>query len=110
MLVAATLAVQLLAAACEDKSVTVTNPLPPNVSQSWLKEHKPNGTVLLTVNVDPTGHATSVTIKSASSGLDPTFVKASIDAARDSTYSPAMHECKAVSGTYLFKVQTAPHP
>ena len=108
MLLAATLAAQLLAAACLDRNVKVTNPLPPDVSEAWLKAHKPNGTVLLTVDVDAQGHVTSVTIKSATASLPDEFVKASVKAARDSTYAPAMHDCKAVAGSYLFRVETKP--
>ena len=85
MILAATLAAVLLAAACTDKEVTVTNPLPPNISESYLKAHHLKGNVLLTVGV-------------------------SAQAARDSAYSPATHRCQTVAGTYLFKVEVSPRP
>lgn len=107
MLLAATLAAQLLAAACTDKPATVTNALPPKISDSYLKAHKPKGTVLLTVSVSSNGTPTNIAIKSSTID-DETVVKAAINAARDSKYSPAMHDCRAVAGSYLFKVQFTP--
>lgn len=110
MILAATLAAVLLAAACTDKEVAVTDPLPPNISESYLKAHHLKGTVLLTVGVSAHGTVTSVTIKSSTVN-DETFVRAAVQAARESTYSPATHNCQTVAGTYLFKVEVAPsHP
>ena len=104
---AATLAAQLLAAACTDKNVTVTNAVPPPISESYLKAHQPKGHIAFTVTVSPAGTPTQIMIKSATVD-DDTLMKAALHAARDSKYSPAMRDCKAVIGTYLFKVEFTP--
>ncbi|HET9030263.1 MAG TPA: energy transducer TonB [Candidatus Aquilonibacter sp.] len=102
-------AMPALAAGCSqpNRDAKVVDPKPPHVSEAYLKANKPKGAVILTVAVDPKGAVSSVTIKSSTIS-DQTLVKASIEAARTSTYAPAMHDCKAVAGTYLFRVQFAP--
>jgi TonB family protein len=102
---AAPTAVAVTAPTTCDHGATVTNavaPIPPKGAS--------NGQVNATVRVGvaPTGTVTSVTVVK-SSGV-PTIDTATAQAARASTYKPAMSNCKAVSGTYLFHAEFSPNP
>ena len=110
MLLAATLAAQLLAAACEypDKDAKVLVAQPPNLSDSWLKKAHPKGEALVDVELDPQGKV--VKTKIAKSSGNATVDKAAIEAARTSTYAPATRNCQGVPGRYLYQVQVAPKP
>lgn len=110
MLLAATLAAQLLAAACEypDKDSKVLVAQPPNLSESFLKKEKPKGETLVNVGLDSQGKV--VTTKIAKSSGNATVDQAALEAARASTYAPATRNCAGVPGNYLFRVQVSPEP
>jgi TonB family protein len=85
-----------------NRSATVVNPVAPEI---------PKGTpsvradVTALVAVTPHGNVSSVKIVKSSGvwAID----EATVHAATQSQYAPAMSNCKAVAGSYLFHVQTA---
>jgi beta-lactamase regulating signal transducer with metallopeptidase domain len=79
------------------------NPNPPDIPKASYKAGV-SAEALVTVN--PDGHAATAKIVKTS-GV-PAIDQATIDAAMHSTYSPATKACKAVTGDYLFKVETGP--
>ncbi|HTV92676.1 MAG TPA: energy transducer TonB [Verrucomicrobiae bacterium] len=77
-------------------------------AQPEIPKSTPKVTANVTVRVDiaPTGTVTSVSIVKSSgvSAID----LATAEAARASKYKPAMSNCKAVQGSYLFHVAVSP--
>lgn len=83
--------------------VTVINPVAPDIPKGDVKGAM-SAEVLVTVSADGRPTNAKVVKSSGSDGMD----RATVDAATKSTYSPAMKSCKAVEGTYLFRVTAAP--
>jgi TonB family protein len=77
--------------------VTPARPDPPAVAQF----NRITGTVHVLVSLDAEGRVVSAAIQQSPSAL---LNGASIDAARRSTYRPALHDCKPVPSEYLFSV------
>lgn len=84
-------------------SVKVLNAAAPDIPKSAFR---PNATANALVTVGPDGRPISakIVLSSGSAGMDRAVVKAALA----STYSPAMNDCKYISGQYLFHVQTGP--
>ena len=76
---------------------------PPDISKA---DYRANVSANALVTVAPSGHPTGAKIVK-SSGSD-AIDHATVAAAMASTYSPQLDACKAVTGQYLFHVQTAP--
>ncbi len=83
--------------------VKVLNAATPDIPKSAFR---PNTAANALVTVSPDGHPVSAKIvkSSGSPGMD----HAVVNAAMASTYSPAMNNCKLVTGQYLFQAQTGP--
>ena len=94
----------VLAAACTHPNVdaTVTSPAQPQLPHGANLK----GSATATVTIAPNGSvaAASITKSSGSPQID----KAVLDAARHSTYSPKLVNCKPVQGSYLFHADFAP--
>lgn len=111
---AATLALQLssssavAAASCEnpDKGASVLKPVEPELSDSQIKQAHAPRAALISVSIATDGSVQSVAI--AQSSGNATVDKAAMGAAKASSYAPATHNCAAVPGKYLFKVQIGP--
>jgi len=84
-------------------SVKPLDAAPPEISKA---DYRTNVSANALVTVAPSGHPTSAKIVK-SSGSD-AIDHATVAAAMASTYSPQLDACKAVTGQYLFHVQTAP--
>jgi TonB family protein len=86
-----------------DHDATVVNPAPPVYPKSAKGK---GGAAVARVVISPSGTVVSVDVAKSSgvAALD----EATVTAARASTYKPAMSNCKAVQGTYLFKAQFNP--
>jgi TonB family protein len=88
-----------------DHEATVTNAAQPEIPKGTPKV---SADAIARVAIAPTGTVVSVKIV-RSSGV-PGIDKATVDAAQASQYAPAMSNCKAVAGSYLFRVQVSPSP
>ncbi len=84
-------------------SVKPLDAAPPNISKA---DYRANVSANALVTIAPDGHPTGAKIVK-SSGSD-AIDRATVAAAMASTYSPQLDACKAVTGQYLFHVQTAP--
>ncbi|MGA7571256.1 MAG: M56 family metallopeptidase [Candidatus Aquilonibacter sp.] len=97
--------VAVAASACTatGKEVKILNAAPPEIPKSAFRS---NATANALVTVGPDGRPVSAKIvrSSGSAGMD----RAVVSAAMASTYSPAMHDCKLVTGQYLFQMATGP--
>ncbi len=60
-------------------------------------------TAMIRVDLDATGRVTGVSVYRSSGS--PELNNAALDAARASTYAPEVRDCRAVPGSYLFKVE-----
>jgi len=86
--------------ACTDSLIRyVTGPIPD------VKPDEPRSAIVL-VRVTASGAATSTTVYKSSG--DATFDRTVVRVAKRSTYAPEMHGCKAIPGTYEFKVRASP--
>jgi len=83
-------------------AVVLSTPAPPDIPVAARAEGT-SGTTLVNVKVDAKGTVTGAAI-SESSGNSSLDVVA-LGMARDSTYSPATHDCKPVASTYTFSVK-----
>jgi TonB family protein len=85
-------------AKCND-DVEVTNAAPPDMPKGVLKGNKgaEGGAVVV---IAPDGHVVSAKI--AQSTGYPALDKSLLSAARNSTYKPALSNCKAIQGSYYF--------
>jgi TonB family protein len=87
---------------------TAANAVAPDFPQAALREAIQRGTieVLLTLKLDLAGKIVSADILRSSyiASMD----QAAIRAAYQSTYQPAMRDCKPVSGSYTFRVVFSP--
>jgi TonB family protein len=61
-----------------------------------------SGTVDVLVSLDAQGHVVNAAIKKSPAVV---LNAASLAAARNSTYSPALHDCKPAPSEYTFTVQ-----
>ena len=79
------------------------NPAMPNIPKS---SYRPNLSANALVTVSPNGRPESAKIvkSSGSAAVD----RATVEAAMDSTYVPKKKACKAITGEYLFNVDTGP--
>lgn len=86
-----------------DAKVKILNAVPPEIPKAAFR---PNTTANVLVTVGPNGHpvGTKIALSSGSAGMD----RAVVNAAMASTYSPAMYNCKPVTGQYLFQAKTGP--
>lgn len=64
------------------------------------------GVAAVRVQLDASGAVTSASIEESTHS--PSFDALAIEMARDTQYSPARHDCKAVASSYLFRVEWAP--
>jgi beta-lactamase regulating signal transducer with metallopeptidase domain len=99
---AKTLAANTLPANC-NQYATVLEPAQPDIAKS---DYRANAAANALVSVGANGKPVSAKIVN-SSGF-PAIDAATIKAAMSSTYSPQMSNCKATSGSYVFRVKTGP--
>jgi TonB family protein len=83
-------------------AVVLSTPAPPDIPVAARSEGT-SGTTLVDVKLDARGTVTGAAV-SQSSGNSSLDVVA-LGMARDSTYSPATHDCKPVASTYSFSVK-----
>jgi bla regulator protein blaR1 len=83
----------------------VVNAVMPDIPESVLKTH-PHASVIVAVTVTADGRASELRLVKATG--NPTIDAAVARAAEHSTYKPAIRNCKAVSGQYLFRADLAP--
>ena len=84
------------------EAVVLSTPAPPDIPNAARAEST-NGTTLVDVKLNARGGVTGAAV-SQSSGNSSLDVVA-LGMARDSTYSPATHDCKPVASTYTFSVK-----
>ncbi len=94
----------LVAADCKDSPSNVVTPVAPAFPKSAKVMHVIN--IVVVVRISASGHVSSTKVLQ-SSGL-PAFDHAAVVAAAESKYRPAMHDCKAVSGAYLYHADYQP--
>jgi TonB family protein len=84
-----------------DRPPIVVNPIQPEYPQ--LERAVAMGSVTVTVRVviSPTGQVTKATVLQSSTNA--LIDGAAIQAARESTYTPAIKDCKPVTGSYVFR-------
>jgi TonB family protein len=80
------------------RTVAVVDPDLPEIA----RERNVTGTVDVRVDLTETGEVRAVSIASSP---DVSLDEAALDAARRSTYAPEIVDCKAQSGSYLFRVE-----
>ncbi len=80
------------------RTVAVVDPETPDIA----RERNVTGTVDVRVDLSETGEVRAVSIASSP---DVSLDEAALDAARRSTYAPEVVDCKAQSGSYLFRVE-----
>jgi len=83
-------------------AVVLSTPPPPDIPVAARAEGT-SGTTLVDVKLDARGTVTGAAV-SQSSG-NPALDVVAVGMARDSTYSPATHDCKPVASTYSFSVK-----
>lgn len=86
--------------ALHDTMPSVVNAAQPDVPAVAQFNHI-TGTVQVVVSLDADGHVVNTAIRQSPSAV---LNGAAIDAARRSTYRPALHDCKPVPSEYLFSV------
>jgi TonB family protein len=91
-----------LPATC-DRDVSVVNPVAPDIPEN--ASHA-TASAVARVTVDSDGRPAGAKIV-RSSGIE-AIDAATVAAAMKSTYSPAVRQCKATTGTYLFRVDVRP--
>jgi len=79
------------------------NAAPPDIPKSAYRANA-SANALVTVGTDGRPVSAKIVLSSGSKAID----NAAVVAAMKSTYSPEMSNCKLRTGTYLFKVETAP--
>jgi TonB family protein len=84
---------------------TVIDPVAPKIPEGTPKV---NTVVTVRVVVAPSGTVTSIKMVK-SSGVQ-AIDTAAVDAAQASKYAPAMSDCKAIQGAYLFRVEVSAKP
>jgi TonB family protein len=83
--------------------VKVLNAAPPEIPKSAFHPNA-SANALVTVGTDGRPISAKIVKSSGSAGMD----RAVINAAMASTYSPAMNNCKLITGQYLFQAATGP--
>ncbi len=83
--------------------VKVLNAIPPAIPKSAFRPNV-SANALVIVGADGVPIRVTIVKSSGSIGMDRAIIKA----ARDSKYSPAMKNCKPITGQYLFHVDTGP--
>ena len=93
-------------AACAHPNVdaTVTSPAQPQLPHGANLK----GSATATVTIAPNGSVAAASITKSSG--NPQIDKAVLDAAKHSTYSPKLVNCKPMQGSYLFHADFAPSP
>lgn len=83
-------------------AAVVTTPAPPQIAPD-ARAAGTSGTALVHVELDQSGNVTrtSVTQSTGNSSLD----VVAVGMARDSHYSPALHDCKPIAAAYDFSVK-----
>lgn len=97
----AALRAQLLATSADVKPI---NPVAPDVTGAT---YPPNVSAVVLVTVAANGEPVSAKVSKSSGNAG--FDRATVKAALASTYSPAMSNCKAITGQYLFRADTGPN-
>jgi periplasmic protein TonB len=84
------------------QAVVVATPAPPDIP-AGARASGTNGTALVSVQLDANGQVsgTNVTQSTGNSSLD----LVAVAMARDSRYTPALHDCKPVASAYTFSVK-----
>ena len=84
------------------QAVVVATPVPPDIPVG-ARASGTNGTALVSVQLDANGQVsgTNVTQSTGNSSLD----LVAVAMARDSRYTPALHDCKPVASAYTFSVK-----
>ncbi|HEV2261784.1 MAG TPA: TonB family protein [Candidatus Rubrimentiphilum sp.] len=82
----------------EAKTVVAISPDTPDDS-SGLSD----AVAMIKVDLDEQGHVTNVSVYKSTGSLE--LDRTAMAAARQSSYTPEERDCKAVSGSYLFKVE-----
>ncbi|MFY9737976.1 MAG: M56 family metallopeptidase [Candidatus Cybelea sp.] len=92
------------AAACAKPNVDalVTEPAQPQTPHGL----KAGGTVILAVTIAPNGSVTHLSLRKSSGNAQ--IDRSAAEAALHSKYSPKLVNCKAVTGSYLFRADFAP--
>lgn len=83
-------------------AVVLSTPAPPDIPVAARTEGT-SGTTLVNVKLDAHGAITGAAISQSSGNTSLDVV--ALGMARDSTYSPATHDCKPVASTYTFSVK-----
>lgn len=83
-------------------AVVLSTPAPPDIPIGARTEGT-SGTTLVAVKLDDRGAITGATISQSSGNTSLDVV--ALGMARDSTYSPATHDCKPVASMYTFSVK-----
>jgi TonB family protein len=89
-----------------DVGVTVTNPVQPDNPKSASDIGLGAISVEVQVMVGPTGQVVGVSVYKSSSNM--AIDQAALQAARQSTYSPALKNCHPTGGDYLFRADFQP--
>jgi TonB family protein len=91
-------------AACANPNVDalVTKPAEPQMPRGF----KAGGSAVVAVTIAPNGSVTHANVLKSSGNAQ--IDRSVLDAARHSTYSPKLVDCKAVTGSYLFRADFKP--
>jgi TonB family protein len=92
----------LLCAKNDIEAIVRSSPAPPDIPIPARAEGT-SGTTLVDVKLDAQGTVTGATISQSSGNTSLDVI--ALGMARDSTYSPATHDCKPVASTYTFSVK-----
>jgi periplasmic protein TonB len=84
------------------EAAVLASPQPPDIAPE-ARTAAINGTALVKVDLDLSGQVTSasVTQSTGNSSLD----LVAVSMARDTRYTPALHDCKPIAGAYTFSVK-----
>ena len=112
----ATIVLQLSSPAPPGGSVVAATCLKPNTDAFVTKAVKPelphgmtvSGSANVEVIVGPDGHVISTTLIKSTGNA--TVDHAAVQAARNSSYSPKIVDCKPVQGKYVFHADFSPNP
>jgi TonB family protein len=89
-----------------DHGAVITNEVEPDYPASARDADVGPATVQVSVTVGPTGNVTQLNVAKSSGNI--AIDAAALQAARESTYSPAIKNCQRTSGTYLFYADLQP--
>ncbi len=80
----------------------VASPPPPEIAPAARAEGT-SGTAIIAVALDPSGSVTKTGVQQSSGNSSLDLV--AVEMARDARYSPALHDCKPIVGSYAFSVK-----